>query len=315
MTKQELFDLLDNLDKADQNDIDRLDSLLHWFPYFQTTPILQARIAEQIGSIDKNKLITRAALYTADRTNLKNLLEGRIRLAKPEIAADLEVVEKPEKPEVVPAAKTHSTAPIAMENKPLEGDDNTSSELLYKEVMKNLETLRALREKYEFLEELEEKTETDSQKKNTTSKKTAKASATTKKKGSSKASTVKNKTKKTQKKETDKDEETPGPSPEANKEEQLSGIDLEEQNQLIESFIKNESEFSRKKPDNTVENKHDLSEKSTTIGDEIISENLAEIMKDQGKAEKAIEIYRKLIWKFPQKKAYFASRIEELTNK
>jgi ABC-type Zn uptake system ZnuABC Zn-binding protein ZnuA len=35
----------------------------------------------------------------------------------------------------------------------------------------------------------------------------------------------------------------------------------------------------------------------------------------QGKHEKAIDIYKKLIWKFPQKKAYFATQIEELKKK
>jgi len=45
-----------------------------------------------------------------------------------------------------------------------------------------------------------------------------------------------------------------------------------------------------------------------------VSENLAQILLSQGKKQKAIEIYKKLIWKFPQKKAYFAARIEELNN-
>jgi hypothetical protein len=44
-------------------------------------------------------------------------------------------------------------------------------------------------------------------------------------------------------------------------------------------------------------------------------ENLASIMIKQGKHETAIDIYKKLIWKFPQKKAYFATQIEELKKK
>ena len=311
MTKQELFDLLDNLDKADQSDIERLDSLFRLYPYFQAVPILQAKIAGQTEAPDKNQRITRAALYTADRANLKQLLEGNIQLEKAEL-----VVEKETAPEERSTdTASPATAPVALENKPLEGDSNTSSELLYKEVMKNLETLRSLRKKYEFLEEQEEK-ESQPKKKKTTTKKATKTAESSKKKETAKAASTKKTTRNSEKKKATTEEEDLTDSPAENPEDTLTArIDLDEQNQLIESFIKNESEFSRKKPDSAVENKQDLSEKSTTIGDEIISENLAEIMKDQGKAEKAIEIYKKLIWKFPQKKAYFASRIEELTNK
>jgi hypothetical protein len=37
-----------------------------------------------------------------------------------------------------------------------------------------------------------------------------------------------------------------------------------------------------------------------------------EILIHQGKKERAIEVLKKLIWKFPQKKAYFAAQIEDL---
>ena len=59
----------------------------------------------------------------------------------------------------------------------------------------------------------------------------------------------------------------------------------------------------------------DLSARSVKFRDDIISENLANIMIKQGKHEKAIDIYKKLIWKFPQKKTYFATQIEELKKK
>ena len=56
----------------------------------------------------------------------------------------------------------------------------------------------------------------------------------------------------------------------------------------------------------------DLTEKSTHFADNVISETLVEILIKQGKKTKAIEVLKKLIWKFPQKKAYFAAQIEEL---
>ena len=56
----------------------------------------------------------------------------------------------------------------------------------------------------------------------------------------------------------------------------------------------------------------DLSERSTRFGDDLVSENLAIILLRQGKKDRAIDIYKKLIWKLPQKKAYFAARIEDI---
>lgn len=52
--------------------------------------------------------------------------------------------------------------------------------------------------------------------------------------------------------------------------------------------------------------------KSGEFGDNIVSETLVEILIKQGKKERAIEVLKKLIWKYPQKKAYFASQIEDL---
>ncbi len=83
--------------------------------------------------------------------------------------------------------------------------------------------------------------------------------------------------------------------------------------ELIETFIKKEPSLVNR-PVTFSPNQEDLSLESTRVNEDLISENLALIMLNQGKKSKAIEIYKKLIWKFPQKKAYFAARIEELTN-
>jgi hypothetical protein len=62
----------------------------------------------------------------------------------------------------------------------------------------------------------------------------------------------------------------------------------------------------------TITPQGDLTEKNNGYNENIISETLAHILIKQGKKEKAIDILKKLIWKFPQKKAYFAAQIEEL---
>jgi hypothetical protein len=83
-----------------------------------------------------------------------------------------------------------------------------------------------------------------------------------------------------------------------------------EQIAIIDQFIKAQPTI---KPKTDQAPPSDLSDiKSGEFADNIISETLAKILIRQGKKEKAIEVYKKLIWKFPQKKVYFAAQIEEL---
>jgi tetratricopeptide (TPR) repeat protein len=89
----------------------------------------------------------------------------------------------------------------------------------------------------------------------------------------------------------------------------------EEQVEIIENFIKTDPRIKNFKSPKGLKEREDLSLPSVKFNDDIISENLANIMKSQGKTEQAIDIYKKLIWKFPQKKTYFASQIEELKKK
>lgn len=89
------------------------------------------------------------------------------------------------------------------------------------------------------------------------------------------------------------------------------GTKQKEQIEIIDQFIKTQPSIPRPKPATVAQN-NDLSEPSAQFGENIVSETLVEILLKQGKKEKAIEALKKLIWKFPQKKAYFAAQIEEL---
>jgi hypothetical protein len=86
-----------------------------------------------------------------------------------------------------------------------------------------------------------------------------------------------------------------------------------EQLQIIDHFIKVQPSISNAKDKPAHIKEGDLSTiKTGEFGDNIVSETLVELLLKQGKKDKAIEVLKKLIWKFPQKKAYFAAQIEEL---
>jgi hypothetical protein len=88
-----------------------------------------------------------------------------------------------------------------------------------------------------------------------------------------------------------------------------------QQIEIIDQFIKAQPSITQNPPKEKPAGvpPTDLNSiKSGEFSDNIISETLVEILLKQGKTDRAIEVLKKLIWKYPQKKAYFASRIEDL---
>lgn len=92
-----------------------------------------------------------------------------------------------------------------------------------------------------------------------------------------------------------------------------SGEKQKEQIEIIDHFIKIQPSITNTKEKLNAVHTGDLATiKNGEFGDNIVSETLVEILLRQGKKDKAIEVLKKLIWKFPQKKTYFAAQIEEL---
>ncbi len=96
-----------------------------------------------------------------------------------------------------------------------------------------------------------------------------------------------------------------------------SPADIERKRQLdlIDSFIKKEPRISpvRTKSDQPL-NQEDLTKRNKPVGGGLVTESFAKILEKQGKTDKAREIYEKLMAKNPEKKAYFAAKISELTS-
>lgn len=85
---------------------------------------------------------------------------------------------------------------------------------------------------------------------------------------------------------------------------------LEAKLPLIDRFIREEPRIDRNKP--LFFNPDEQAERSTRLPDEVVSETLAKIYLAQGKKDKAIEIYRKLMLLYPEKSSYFAAQIQNI---
>ncbi len=85
------------------------------------------------------------------------------------------------------------------------------------------------------------------------------------------------------------------------------------EDEILEKFIREEPQI--KPPNSEKIDTENKARKSSEDSNDLVSETLAQIYTDQMLYHKAIETYRKLSLKFPEKSAYFADQIRELEKK
>ena len=86
-----------------------------------------------------------------------------------------------------------------------------------------------------------------------------------------------------------------------------------DQAKLIEKFIEDEPQITRRKTTDKRADQKDLASEILLKSPEAFeTATFAKVISRQGKYKKAISIYEKLSLKFPEKSAYFASQIEEI---
>lgn len=85
---------------------------------------------------------------------------------------------------------------------------------------------------------------------------------------------------------------------------------------LIDRFLSSEPAPIRMDSENTnetrIEDENEIMKKSVSESDELITETLAMIYFEQKKYDKALDAFKKLSLKYPEKSVYFATRIEEI---
>lgn len=315
MDTERIIFLLNNPSDATKEDFLLLEEAVKNYPYSQMLHTLLARIGNQIDAENKTTLLTTAAIYASDRTVLKEVLQSPGYLENIDevpVYQDLPIVEL----KAEDGGMTFNDG---------ETEQASDSSTIFDEVLKNLQKLKALREQFLFLEEDNDGDELiDSDQKKAGNVKTEDADKKEPIKKIKKGVKIPDKTRKKKidqilKKDLELDTKVNAYFIAEITQKQEPVVPFTDkkstQEEIIEKFIQEQPSIGslrkelEKTPDEITK---DLSEKSTKFGDNLVSENLAIILLKQGKKDRALDIYRKLIWKLPQKKAYFAARIEEI---
>ena len=93
------------------------------------------------------------------------------------------------------------------------------------------------------------------------------------------------------------------------------GKQSEQKDELIDRFIKDNPAFTVRQPENSeISGRIRVQTDTVSDKDDFITETLARIYVNQGLFQKAINAFEKLSLKYPEKSAYFAAQIEEVTN-
>ena len=291
MNKSHFTDFVENPTKVREKDADILAELARNYPYSALIHTLLAKA--QAGTPRAKESLASAALRIPDRGVLKEVIESSFsRTAVKEPASPAEPTTDPglTKKEAEPSVVAFSAIPVEEVDSGIEqqaGKINTFDEL-----QENLRQLRAQRERFQQEEEKQPQAKDDE-------------------------SILPSEENAGQEVKEIPIQQLPERLQEIvqNREElQINDPKRIEQINLIDSFIEKSSSIARKYRSLDDEDKvqSDLTDNYHFTPQDLVTENLAKIMVRQGKPDKAIDIYEKLVLKYPQKKAYFATCIEKL---
>ena len=322
MDKERFSTLLKDPSQVSNADIKALNEYRKKYPYFQSLYVVVAKALKDREHPKTEAFIKKAAIYSANRSHLKEIIEGDFKFPEKAASKTQETAKKPViQEEVKSTEKTPQAQPEAVQNK---------AQAEEKAVPKKEEKPEPKKE--EVKQKLEkEKAEDQSKKEEQAPKAQVNPNPTAQKKEEPKAAHSIDHTQEEQVK-IDRDLaeiEAAKRRIEALLSGQVYDEDAEKKSkkpvsekkknqiEIIEKFIQNEPQIDRLRMAEA-EGKtdiEDLADKSLLKDEAFETETLAKLMVRQGKLQRAEDIYKKLSLKFPEKSAYFATQIEKLKSK
>jgi tetratricopeptide (TPR) repeat protein len=284
VTKENFHLLIQNFASLKENEADELIDLQKEYPYSQIIHNLVAKAGHDLNLSGKDKYLHTSAIYSTDRSVLKSIITSKkTERIIPKVPTIVEFKLEYQPPFAIHSGKEPDSieeiADVKLEKNVIKDD-------IYAQVTRDLAQLDQSRHHFEEVVEALEKN--NPLPLSHTSQKTAEEEIKNIESGDGLIEEIKNSKRKMK----------------------PDGPKQKEQIEIIDQFIKTQPTINKLKA--TPALAEDLTEKVDIYGDNIVSETLVEILLKQGKKEKAVEMLKKLIWKFPQKKAYFAAQIEEL---
>ena len=322
MDKNKFISLLDHFSGSSVAEAEEVLSLKNQYPYSQLLHVLSAKVSKDHGFSNQQQELQLAAVYASDRAVLKEVMNAEYNPAEVQVTKpDVTAIRKKT------PAKDTTPVPILSNQQIVATIDSID---LADTVMVDLQQLNKSRHEFESMfdgtthhqdeivrSKADEAVLQVHQQVETIAARQEKSGKTKKERivelaraleaeRASEASEYTAHDKKTGDTLIDEIANTKTAiTPESEKQKK--------QIEIIDQFIKAQPTIvnSKDKPLPVVSG--DFSTiKSGEFGDNIVSETLVDILVKQGKKDKAVEVLKKLIWKYPQKKAYFAAQIEEL---
>lgn len=316
MDKERFSTLLKDPSQVTDVDIKALNEYRKKYPYFQSLYVVLAKVLKDREHPKTEPFIKKAAIYSANRPYLKDIIEGEYSFVEKKQAEPIQ--DSP-----ISIAETEKvTQTNSFQSKKIEEQKVVTTSIKSDEIKSRAEVEKEQINPSANIKEVKVVDQV------TISQEKKKVSLTKEEETSEEEKSAGGKRILPKAQEIVRDIK----EIEATKiriESLLSGVPIDEENgklarklnvkkknqiEIIEKFIQNEPQIDRIKLAEIESSTglEDLASKSLKSHEAFETETLAQLMIKQGKLKRAKDIYEKLSLKFPEKSAYFASQIQKI---